>query len=174
MLPPVADDPAAIEHFLARLGEVQILLTSGGVSMGEKDYLPRMLQDSGARILFHKIRLKPGKPTLAAILENRVILCLPGNPVSAYTNALLFLPVILARLQGRPMPHPWHRGQLAAHVPNPDNRPLLHPCLRRGDQLVPLASRGSADLVRLAQADVLAWIPEGGLTPGETRYLELL
>lgn len=174
MLPPVADDPATIEHFLTHLGEVQVLLTSGGVSMGEKDYLPRMLRDRGARILFHKIRLKPGKPTLAAILEDRVILCLPGNPVSAYTNALLFLPVILARLQGRPLPHPWRTGTLAAHVANPDHRPLLHPCLRRGDQLVPLASRGSADLVRLAQADVLAWIPEGGLEPGATRYLELV
>ncbi len=174
MLPPVPDDPAAIVQFLETLGEIQVLLTSGGVSMGEKDYLPRMLQERGARILFHKIRLKPGKPTMAAILGGRVILCLPGNPVSAYTNALLFLPVILARLEGRALPQPWRKGELAAHVSNPGDRPLLHPCLRRGDQLVPLSSRGSADLVRLAQADVLAWIPEGGLAPGETRYLELV
>jgi molybdopterin molybdotransferase len=174
VLPSIPDDPEAIVHFLENLGSTQVLLTAGGVSMGEKDFLPHVLERMGARILFHRIRLKPGKPTLAALLDGRVILCLPGNPVSAYLNTLLFLPVILARLEGRALPMPWRQGHLAAHVPNPGDRPLLHPCRRRGQELEPLDSRGSADLVRMAQADVCAWIPEGGMDPGETRYLELL
>lgn len=174
MLSPVPDDPSAIGRFLDELGEIQVLLTSGGVSMGERDYLPQVLMDRAANILFHKICLKPGKPTLAAVMDRRVILCLPGNPVSAYVNALLFLPVILARLEGRTLPNPWRQGFLSARVANPGDRPLLHPCLKRGNELVPLSSRGSADLVRLAQADVCAWIPAGGMTPGETRFLELV
>jgi len=173
-LPPVPDDPEAVVRFLSTLGDVQVLLTAGGVSMGEKDFLPQALADLGARILFHRIRLKPGKPTLAALLDHRVILCLPGNPVSAYLNTLLFLPVILARLEGRRRPDPWRPGRLAAPVKNPGDRPLLHPCRRRGDLLEPLPSRGSADLVRLAQADACAWVPEGGMDAGPTRYLELL
>jgi molybdopterin molybdotransferase len=173
-LPPVPDDPAAIEAFLKNLGSTDVLLTAGGVSMGEKDYLPQVLRQLGARILFHRIRLKPGKPMLAAFLDGHIILCLPGNPVSAYVNTRLFLPVVLARLEGRTPPVPWRMGHLASHVSNPGDRPLLHPCQRRGDELVPLDSRGSADLVRLAQADVCAWIPEGGMDPGETRYFELL
>jgi hypothetical protein len=63
---------------------------------------------------------------------------------------------------------------LEAPVANPGDRPLLHPCGRRGDRLRPLASRGSADLVRLAQADACAWIPEGGHPGGPARYLDLI
>jgi len=174
MLPRLPDDPEAIARFLEGLGPTQVLLTAGGVSMGEKDFLPQVLARIGARILFHRIRLKPGKPTLAAILDGRVILCLPGNPVSAYMNALLFLPVVLARLEGRGVPDPWRTGRLTAHVANGGDRPMLHPCRRRGTLLDPLPSRGSADLVRLAQADACAWIPEGGLGEGETRFLDLL
>lgn len=173
-LPPVPDDPEAVARFFGSLGPVQVLLTAGGVSMGEKDFLPQVVARLGARILFHKIRLKPGKPTLAAILDGRVILCLPGNPVSAYVNTLLFLPAILARLEGRAMPDPWRRGRLAAPIKNPGDRPMLHPCVRRGDLLEPLPSRGSADLVRLAQAQACAWVPEGGMGAGETRFIELL
>ncbi len=173
-LPPVPDDPQAVAGFFRDRRDCQILLTAGGVSMGEKDHLPRALADLGARILFHKIRLKPGKPTLAAILDDLVILCLPGNPVSAYLNALLFLPVILARLEGRALPEPWRQGLLEGPVPNPGDRPLLHPCTREGERLNPLPSRGSADLVRLAQADACAWIPEGGAEAGPVKYLELI
>jgi molybdopterin molybdotransferase len=173
ILPSIPDDREAIRRFLKDLGPTQVLLTAGGVSMGERDFLPQVLEQLGAKILFHRIRLKPGKPMLAALLDSRVILCLPGNPVSAYLNTLLFLPVVLARLEGRALPMPWRTGRLATHVPNPGDRPLLHPCKRRENLLDPLPSRGSADLVRLAQADVCAWIPEGGMEAGETRYLEL-
>lgn len=173
-LPSVPDDPAAIRRFLQDLGSTKVLLTAGGVSMGEKDFLPQVLESLGAKILFHRIRLKPGKPMLAALLEGRIILGLPGNPASAYINTLLFLPVALARLEGRALPMPWRTGRLTAQVPNPGDRPLLHPCLRRGTELEPLPSRGSADLVRLAQADACAWIPEGGMEAGETKFLDLV
>jgi len=173
-LPPIPDDPDAVARFFDDLRDCPVVLTAGGVSMGAKDHLPAVLKALNARILFHKIRLKPGKPTLAAILDDRAILCLPGNPVSAYLNALLFLPVILARLEGRPAPNPWRSGLLEASVPNPGDRPLLHPCTRTGERLLPLPSRGSADLVRLAQADSCAWIAEGGAGTGPVKYLDLL
>ncbi|MDP2874719.1 MAG: molybdopterin molybdotransferase MoeA [Holophaga sp.] len=173
-LPSVPDDPDSVARFFGDHPECRVMVTAGGVSMGEKDHLPAVLKAMGAQILFHKIRLKPGKPTLAAILGNRVILCLPGNPVSAYLNALLFLPVILARLEGRAAPDPWRQGELVDSVPNPGDRPLLHPCTREGAQVKPLSSKGSADLVRLAQADVYAWIPEGGAEPGPVKFLEII
>ena len=174
LLAPVPDDPAALESFLGDLGELDILVTSGGVSLGDKDHLPRVLAAMGARMLFHKIRLKPGNPMLAALLGRRVILGLPGNPVSSYLNALLFLPVAMAGLQGRTAPDPWRPGILESAVANPGDRPLLYPCRRQGDRLQPLASQGSADLIRLAQADACAWIPEGGSGGGPTRYLDVI
>ena len=175
-LPSLPDDPAALEARLRALGDVQVLLTSGGVSMGEKDHLPGVLQGLGARILFHKLRLKPGKPMLAALLPEGgpVVLGLPGNPLSAYLNALLFLPVALARLEGLQEPDPWRHGTLSAPVRNPGDRPLLHPCRRAGSVLQPLASQGSGDLVTLARADACAWIPEGGAGAGAVRYLDVL
>lgn len=173
-LPPLPDDPEALAAFFRAQAHLDVLLTSGGVSMGEKDHLPRVLAGLGARQLFHHIRLKPGKPTLAALLGPQVLLCLPGNPVSAYLNARIFLPTVLARLEGRPVPCLWHAGKLAAPVANAGDRPLLHPCTREGDLLHPLDSKGSADLVRLAQAQACAWIPEGGLPTGPVRYLEIL
>ncbi|MDR3669283.1 MAG: molybdopterin molybdotransferase MoeA [Holophaga sp.] len=174
LLPPVPDDPARLRSFLAGLDDLDILITSGGVSVGQKDLLPGTLAAMGARVLFHKIRLKPGKPMLAALLGRLVVLGLPGNPVSSYLNALLFLPVAMAGLLGTAPPDPWKTGVLETAVANPSDRPLLHPCRRQGDRLQPLASRGSADLIRLAQADACAWIPEGGLEAGPTRYLDLI
>jgi molybdopterin molybdotransferase len=172
-VPPVPDDPEGIRRFLEGLSGVDILLTSGGVSAGEKDHLPAVLEAMGAQVLFHRIALKPGKPMLAAILDRLVVLGLPGNPASSYLNALLFLPVAMAGLQGTTPPDPWKEGHLEAPVPNPGDRPLLHPCRREGRRLAPLPSRGSADLIRLAQADACAWIPEGGAQPGPVRYLDL-
>jgi molybdopterin molybdotransferase len=172
-LPPVPDDPGRLEAFLGGLDDLDILVTSGGVSAGAKDHLPKVLAAMGARVLFHKIRLKPGKPMLAALLGPLVVLGLPGNPVSSYLNALLFLPVAMAGLLGTTAPDPWKAGSLERPVANPGDRPLLHPCLRQGDRLWPLDSKGSADLIRLAQADACAWIPEGGLGAGPARYLDL-
>ncbi|HJV90707.1 MAG TPA: molybdopterin molybdotransferase MoeA [Holophagaceae bacterium] len=172
-LPRLEDEAGALERALRNLQGVDILLTSGGVSMGEKDLLPGVLTSLGADLLFHRIRLKPGKPMLAARLGGLTILGLPGNPVSAYLNALLFLPVALARLQGAEPLDPWKEGELTEAVANKGDRPLLHPCRLQEGRLSPLPSQGSADLVRLAQADACAWIAPGGTPAGKTRYLLL-
>ncbi len=173
--PALPDDPPALAAALRRPGDLRILLTSGGVSMGEHDHLPAVLADLGAQILFHRIRLKPGKPMLVALLGDLLVLGLPGNPVSAYVNALLFLPVALARLEGRAFPDPWRRARLAAPVKHKGDRPLLHPCRLMEGHLHPLPGKGSADLVTLAQADALAWIEPGGMEAGvKTRWIPVL
>lgn len=170
---PLPDDPQALAPFFLK-SDADILLTVGGVSRGQKDHLPEVLAGLGADILFHRILLKPGMPLLAAILDGKVVLALPGNPASAYVDALLFLPVAMAKLQGFALPDPWRSGTLEEAVPNPGDRPLLHPCLRAGARLKPLPSRGSGDLVRLAQAEALAWIPADATATGNVRYVDIL
>ena len=172
-LPPLPDVKGALEERLSDLTGLSVLVTSGGVSMGEKDLLPGALRELGAEILFHKLNLKPGKPMLAALLDRTVILGLPGNPQGAYLNARIFLPTVLARLEGMAEPELWRRGELTAAVPNPGHRPLLQPCRREEGRLTPLPSRSSGDLVTLARAEVCAWIPEGGAAPGPVRYRDL-
>jgi molybdopterin molybdotransferase len=172
---PLPDDPEALATVLRDPGDIRILLTSGGVSMGDHDHLPNVLENLGAKILFHRIRLKPGKPMLAALLGDLLVLGLPGNPVSAYLNALLFLPQALARLEGRAAPDPWHRGRLTAPVKHKGDRPLLHPCRRVEGRLEPLPGKGSADLVTLAKADAFAWIDAPGQeAEAKVRYLTIV
>jgi len=173
-LPPLPDVKGALNERLSDLTGLSVLITSGGVSMGEKDLMPVALRELGADILFHKLNLKPGKPMLAAILGRTVVLGLPGNPQGAYLNARIFLPIVLARLQGTELPELWRRGQLAEAVANKGDRPLLQPCRREDDRLTPLPSRSSGDLVTLARADACAWIPAGGAAAGPARYLDLL
>ncbi|MBS1765897.1 MAG: molybdopterin molybdotransferase MoeA [Acidobacteria bacterium] len=173
-LPPLPDVKGALTERLSDLTGLSVLLTSGGVSMGERDLLPDALRDLGAEILFHNLNLKPGKPMLAAMLGRTVVLGLPGNPQSAYLNARIFLPVVLARLEGSVIPRLWRQGVLAEPVPNAGARPLLQPCALDGFDLHPLPNRGSGDLAALARADACAWIPAGGAAPGMARYFDLI
>jgi molybdopterin molybdotransferase len=169
------DDPPSLAAALQNPGDIRILLTSGGVSMGEHDHLPSVLKELGATILFHRIRLKPGKPMLAALLGDLLVLGLPGNPVSAYLNGLLFLSQALARLEGRAAPDPWRTARLVAAVRNRGDRPLLHPCRLADGHLEPLPGKGSADLITLARADVFAWIEAPGQEPGtKVRYVPIV
>lgn len=173
--PALADDPATLAAALRNPGDIRILLTSGGVSMGDHDHLPAVLRDLGATVLFHRIRLKPGKPMLAALLGDLLVLGLPGNPVSAYLNALLFLRPALARLEGRDAPDPWRRGRLSAPVKHKGDRPLLHPCRLVEGRLEPLPGKGSADLITLARADGFAWIDSPGQEAGaKVRWLPVI
>lgn len=173
-LPPLPDVKGALNERLSDLTGLSILMTSGGVSMGERDLMPVALKELGADILFHKLNLKPGKPMLAAILGRTVVLGLPGNPQGAYLNARIFLPIVLARLQGTEVPELWRRGRLAEAVSNKGERPLLQPCLRQEDLLTPLPNRSSGDLATLARADACVWIPAGGIAAGPVRYLDVV
>ena len=175
LLPALPDNPSALAAALRSASGIRILLTSGGVSMGEHDHLPAVLKELGATILFHKLRLKPGKPMLAALLGDLLVLGLPGNPVSAYLNALIFLSHALARLEGRSEPDPWRRDRLTTAMKYKGDRPMLHPCRRVPGGLQPLPSRGPADLVTLAKAEAFAWIEPGGHEAGTvTRWLPVV
>lgn len=114
--PTLPDDPAAIESALRHAAEAfDVILTCGGVSAGEKDHLPALLQRRG-RVHFWKVRMKPGMPVLFAdggTLGPALFLCLPGNPVSVLATCLALARPLLDGLQGRePRPH-W-RARLAS------------------------------------------------------------
>ncbi|MCI4362898.1 MAG: molybdopterin molybdotransferase MoeA [Thermoplasmata archaeon] len=100
---PVRDDPRAILSALRRgIAESDLVLATGGSSVGERDYLPRLFPQLG-KLLFHGVAVRPGKPTLAAVSGGRLLLGLPGHPTSCLANAYwLVLPVLrkLARLPG--------------------------------------------------------------------------
>nr|WP_326167686.1 gephyrin-like molybdotransferase Glp [uncultured Lachnoclostridium sp.] len=96
------DDPEKICSLLCSAAEkADLIVTTGGVSVGQKDYLYRAAETTGADIIFHGIAVKPGMPTMFSVLGNVPVLSLSGNPYSAAAMFEFFVPSILAKMQGR-------------------------------------------------------------------------
>jgi molybdopterin molybdotransferase len=94
----VGDDIESLKHELN--SDHEVIITTGGVSMGEKDLLPKVAEDCGWQPLLHKVAIKPGKPIFVATRANQILFGLPGNPLSAaVTCAVMVLPA-LKRLIG--------------------------------------------------------------------------
>jgi len=81
--------------------ECSLVVTSGGVSMGEKDLVKPCLEENGT-IIFGRLNMKPGKPTTIATVGNSLVFALPGNPVSSFVTANLFVIPVARHLSGRP------------------------------------------------------------------------
>jgi len=97
------DDSNALRDQLRQaLRTSDVVILTGGVSMGDHDYVPEVVRESGAEIVFHKLPIRPGKPILAAISrDGKLILGLPGNPVSATMGFVRFGMPWLAKISGQ-------------------------------------------------------------------------
>lgn len=84
-------------HIKKALKKYDIIITSGGVSVGERDYIHRTLQTLKAEILADSINIKPGRPVVLSTLQNKFILNLPGNPIGAFLQSYFCLPILVAK-----------------------------------------------------------------------------
>jgi len=109
---PVPDTMAALADAFAQGSEADVIVTSGGASVGDHDLVKPALEAWGATLDFWRVAIKPGKPLLVASREDggrrQIVLGLPGNPVSSHVTAYLFMLPLLRRLLGatRPVPLP--------------------------------------------------------------------
>lgn len=87
----INDDPKQITTALAKALEHDIVIVSGGVSAGDADYVPQVLDDLGVQKLFHKVAIRPGKPFWCGTLGSKMIFALPGNPLSTLATFTLFV-----------------------------------------------------------------------------------
>jgi len=95
------DDPAELRRKMEAGCAQDVLITTGGISMGAFDFVPRILEELGAKMLVHKIAIKPGRPTIVARLPNGTfVFALPGNPLSALVGYELMVRPALSRMQG--------------------------------------------------------------------------
>jgi molybdopterin molybdotransferase len=157
----VPDDRAALATtFTKAAADHDILVTTGGASVGDHDLVQPALIDAGATIDFWKIAMRPGKPLMAGRLDKAIALGLPGNPVSAFVTATLFLKPLIAHLSGASDPAPpTITARLAADLPAVGPRTdyvrahwsggTIAPLSGDSGMLVPLAA-ATALLVRLA------------------------
>ncbi|AOH36939.1 gephyrin-like molybdotransferase Glp [Luteimonas sp. JM171] len=166
--PTLADDPAHVESSLRHAGNAfDLVITCGGVSAGEKDYLPELMQTQG-RVLFWKSRLKPGMPVLFAEgggLGEALFLCLPGNPVSVLATWLALGRPLVDALQARP-PRPKLFARLAtAWSKRHERLEFLRGRLVHGEDGVlsvePNPADGSNRMHAAADSDALLVLEEG-------------
>ncbi len=152
------DEPEALEAAVrTALGECDLVLLSGGVSMGDFDYVPRVLARNGVQKIFHNLAMKPGKPTYLGRRGNVFALGLPGNPVSTFVNFELMAKAVLALLRGLPPEVPVVRARLAVEVSRRDAERVefLPARLDSGGEIRALRYSGSSMLGVLAEANAL-------------------
>jgi molybdopterin molybdotransferase len=102
----IRDELPAIEAAIRAVAGVDIIVTTGGASVGDHDLVRPALVAAGAVLDFYKVAMKPGKPLMAGRLGDALVLGLPGNPVSAFATATLFLKPLVAAMAGAAMPLP--------------------------------------------------------------------
>src|SRR6266478_6168436 len=144
-----------------------VLITSGGVSMGVYDFTKAALKELGAEIFFERVALRPGKPTVFARLGNTLVFGLPGNPVSVAVTFSLFVRAALRKMQGAKQPGLIEEtAVLARAVKGSGERESYLPAILRTDEqgtllAEPLKWGGSSDFVNFARATALIDVPAG-------------
>ncbi|KAL5463262.1 hypothetical protein EMCRGX_G032145 [Ephydatia muelleri] len=161
-----------VSHLEKGLDEADVIVTTGGVSMGEKDLLKPVLEEEfGAVIHFGRVLMKPGKPATFATLERKgqrkLVFALPGNPVSAIVTLYLFVLPALRKMAGWPHPQPVHMSAKLGSAVRLDPRPEYHRAILRwteGEALPTAVSTGSqcsSRLLSMRSSNALLQLPAG-------------
>lgn len=173
------DDAAETTSKIERGLESDCLLVSGGVSVGDRDIVPEVLEQLGVEFRFTSVAIKPGKPTKFGLKGRHVVFGLPGNPVSALVVTELFVLPALRKMAGEPgsardVLRNWRRGTLTAEVRKKAGRRMFAPGrladARAGEgahagparlcaEIEPLEYHGSADLAAYSRANVVFTLP---------------
>ncbi len=173
--PAAIDDAAALSSALsAAAADHDVLLVSGGSSVGVKDLLRDAIAACGGTIVFHGIAIKPGKPTLFGRLGRAAVFGMPGNPTSCLSNAYVLLVPFLRRMARLP---PWQprrvRAPLARTVASAAGRHQFY-TVRLVDSVAVPAFKGSGEITSLAEADGYIEIPEGEERVGAGTIVEVV
>jgi molybdenum cofactor synthesis domain-containing protein len=160
--PPLPDDPVRIERALREaLATSDLVLATGGSSVGERDHLPRVLPKLG-RLLFHGVAVRAGKPTLAASAGGRIVVGMPGHPTSCLVDMYWLVLPALRRIGRRPGPG-WTEGTAIlggpAVAPTPGLSTVVPLRFERGRAFS--TYRGSSAITSLAGATAFAMLPPG-------------
>jgi len=167
----VRDDKGLLEErFRDALERSDVVVTTGGVSMGKYDHVAEVFQRCGVQEVFHKVAIKPGKPMWFGKLDRKLVFGLPGNPVSCLLDHEVFVRPALARLEGA-QPEEWQverrrigrwAGAETRSNPRQQNLPIRVQQAADGvEELLRLDWSSSADIVGLCHADGMAIVPAG-------------
>ena len=174
----VADDREALRNTVRQaLRENDIVLLSGGVSMGEFDYVPGILEEEGVTKIFHKAAIKPGRPLWFGKNENTFVFGLPGNPVSTFILFEVFVKYLIQKLCGLNYEPAFLRGVLGESITRKTwDRTEFLPVKWVDEEVVPVRYHGSSHLNAMAEAKGLIVVEAGieKVEKGETVHVRLL
>ena len=181
LLPVVRDEEAAQRAALERGLAADVLVSSGGVSMGPHDLVRRVAGALGVIEVFWGVAVKPGKPLSFGVRDDVLVFGLPGNPVSSLVASLVFVRPALLALQGLAEPAPrFQSGRTQITLRRSAQRDEFVRARRTADDegilLQPVTGQESHMIVRAASADALVHVPrgEGEIAAGDAvRYLDL-
>lgn len=159
---PVPDQAEALRAALDGAAKADLIVTSGGASVGDHDIVRPVLADWGAALEFWRVAIKPGKPLLVARRDRQLVLGLPGNPVSSHVTAFLFLLPLVRALLGaaEPLPRPL-RAVLATPLAAGGTRREFLRGYWNGETVFPAAVQDSGGLAALARSNALIDRPAG-------------
>lgn len=183
--PYVRDERAATERaFAAALEESDVLVTIGGVSVGDHDLVRPALEAVGVKLEFWRVAIKPGKPLAIGRLprsgrRDAIVVGLPGNPASAMTTFAVFGVALLRAMQGDAKPFPaFARARMTrAHAHDPGRLELARAVVSQAEQgfsVTTLGNQASGASTTMAHADALVCIPENATGVGAGDEVDLL
>jgi molybdopterin molybdotransferase len=169
------DDTADVRRRIETAGEIDALITSAGVSVGDHDCVKEALDSLGMKHGFWRVRMRPGSPMTFGVLDGRPVFGLPGNPVSVMVTYYVFVEPALRALAGHSkVRRRWLWARAADDIPSPEQlthffRVRLEPGADAGYEARLTGPQGSGILSSMVSADGLAIVPEGraGIEQGE-------
>ena len=171
-LPPAGDDADALQTAIERGLECDVLVTSGGISVGDHDQVFPALERLGFRALFRRLKLRPGRPSTFGRVDDKPVFALPGNPASSHVGFELLVRPLLRKLLGLPE-EAWLRRRraikLVESVGGDRRRAHLVRARWQDECAVPLSTQVSGALRSISDYDLLLIVPEGvkSLSPGD-------
>jgi len=167
----VCDELAAMQALAcAAIDDADLVVVTGGASVGEKDFAKAMFEPLGLHLVFSKVSIKPGKPVWLGRAGEKLVIGLPGNPTSALVTARLFLAPLLAALTGRPADEAlrWRTVPLGSPLGPCGSRETFHRARWVGDRAEILAFQDSSSQKALAEAELLVrqYADSRALEPG--------
>ena len=186
----------AIQTCLADALTADLVLSTGGASVGEYDFLKEAMSRLGVQLLFSKVKLKPGKPITFGLANGTPVFALPGNPISAMVTFEIFVRPAIRKMLGDPQPHPpvFNAELQSEYMRRPGRLELARAYVERGETglRASMASKqGSGDFSSVVGTNALVILPaeEGHFKAGavvevipwshpwgeyEARFIELI
>jgi molybdopterin molybdotransferase len=140
-----------------------IVILTGGVSMGDFDFVPSVLERAGVKILFDRINVQPGKPTTFGVHSNTIVFGLPGNPVSSFIQFELLIRPMISRMMGYDLKPTEYNLPMAVNYErkSSDRLGLIPVFINKDKEVVPVDFHGSAHLAALSGSDGLVSLIPG-------------